>query len=71
MVNVKVRGKQISFARFKSHVPRTEVVTTKKLGRGTLSKLVSGTQDRGFDPGRSRRIFRTKKFTACLPSEGK
>ena len=23
--------------------------------------LASGTQDRGFDPGRSRRIFRAKK----------
>ena len=29
--------------------------------------LASGTQDRGFDPGRSRRIFRAKKSTVCLP----
>ena len=28
--------------------------------------LASGTQDSGFDPGRSRRIFRAKKSTACL-----
>jgi hypothetical protein len=28
-------------------------------------------RDRGFDPGRSRRIFRAKKSTAFLPSEGK
>jgi hypothetical protein len=36
-----------------------------------LSMLASGTQDRGFEPGRNLRIFRAKKFTACLPSEGK
>ena len=29
-----------------------------------VSMLASGTQDRGFDPGRSRRIFRAKKSTA-------
>jgi hypothetical protein len=33
--------------------------------------LKSVTQDRGFEHGRSRRIFRAKKSTACLPSEGK
>jgi hypothetical protein len=34
--------------------------------------LASGTQDRVFEPGRSRRIFQAKKkkSTACLPSEG-
>jgi hypothetical protein len=30
-----------------------------------------GTQVRGFAPGRSRRIFRAKKSSARLPSEGK
>jgi hypothetical protein len=30
-----------------------------------------GTQVRGFKPGRSRRIFQVKKFSARLPSEGK
>jgi hypothetical protein len=30
-----------------------------------------GNQDRGFEPGRSRRTFLAKKSTACLPSEGK
>ena len=35
-----------------------------------VSMLASGTQDRGFDPGRSRRIFRAKKSTACLPCGG-
>ena len=35
-----------------------------------VSMLASGTQDRGFDRGRSRRIFRAKKSTACLPWGG-
>ena len=35
-----------------------------------VSMLASGTQDGGFDPGRSRRIFRAKKSTACLPCGG-
>ena len=35
-----------------------------------VSMLASGTQDRGFDPGRSRRIFRAKKSTACPPWGG-
>ena len=35
-----------------------------------VSMLASGTQDSGFDPGRSRRIFRAKKSTACLPWGG-
>jgi hypothetical protein len=41
--------------------------------RGGLvfSMLASGTQDRGFEAGRNRRIFLAKKSTACLPSEGK
>jgi hypothetical protein len=36
-----------------------------------VSMLASGTQDRGFIPGRSRWIFRAKKSSSCLPSEGK
>ena len=32
-----------------------------------VSMLASGTQDRGFDPGRSRRIFPAKKSTTCMP----
>ena len=35
-----------------------------------VSMLASGTQDRVFDPGRSRPIFRAKKSTACLPWGG-
>jgi len=34
------------------------------------SVLAFGTQVRGFAPGRSRRIFRVKKSSARLPSEG-
>jgi hypothetical protein len=40
-------------------------------GREVVSMLASGTQDRGFAFGRSRRIFRAKKSSACLHSEGK
>ena len=37
-----------------------------------VSVLASGTRVRGFEPGRSRRIFRaSEKSSACLPSEGK
>jgi hypothetical protein len=36
-----------------------------------VSVLAPGTQDRGFKPGRRRRIFRAKKSLARLPSEGK
>ena len=35
------------------------------------SVLAFSTQVRGFKPGRSRRIFRVKKSSARLPSEGK
>jgi len=33
--------------------------------------LAFSTQVCGFKPGRSRRIFRAKMSSACLPSEGK
>jgi hypothetical protein len=46
-------------------------VATSGFGGLVASMLASGTQDRGYEPGRSRRIFRAKKSTACLPSEGK
>jgi hypothetical protein len=36
-----------------------------------VSMLASGTQVHEFIPGRSCRIFRAKKSSACLPSEGK
>ena len=34
-----------------------------------VSVLAFGTRDRGFNPGRSSRIFRTKNSSARLPSE--
>jgi hypothetical protein len=49
------------------HLPQED----SGIGGLVVSMLPSGTLDRGFEPGRSRRIFRTKKSTACLPSEGK
>jgi hypothetical protein len=45
-------------------------VTVSRVGGLVVSMLASGTQYRGFEPGRSRRIFRVKKSTACLPSDG-
>ena len=44
---------------------------SKRLPWSGGSVLAFGTQVRGFKPGRSRRIFRAKKFSARLPSEGK
>ena len=43
----------------------------KRLRWSRGSVLAFGTQVRRFKPGRSRRIFRAKKSSACLPSEGK
>jgi hypothetical protein len=36
-----------------------------------VSMLAPGTQDHWFEPGRRRRIFRAKKSSECLRSEGK
>jgi hypothetical protein len=54
------------------HHYRQTLTTTSTCGFGGLvvSMLASGTQDRGFEPGQSRRIFRAKKFSAYLPLEG-
>jgi hypothetical protein len=43
----------------------------KRLRWSRGSVLAFGTQVRAFKPGRSRRIFRAKKSSARLPSEGK
>jgi hypothetical protein len=50
-----------------SHFPLEEI----GFGGLVVSMLPSGTQDHEFEPGRSRRIFRAKKSTACVHSEGK
>ena len=47
-----------------------EILEKDGFGGLVVCMLASGTQDRGFDPGRSRRIFRAKKSTACLPWGG-
>jgi hypothetical protein len=43
----------------------------KKLRGSRGNVLAVGIHVRGFKPGRSRRIFRAKKSSARLPSEGK
>jgi len=55
------------------HLTRDRVnVTTdyKRLRWSRGSVLAFVTQVRGFAPGRSRQIFRAKKSSARLPSEG-
>jgi hypothetical protein len=47
------------------------MLASSTFGGLVVSMLPSGTQDRGFAPGRSRRIFRAKKSSTCLASEGK
>ena len=46
-------------------------VQSSGFGGLVVSVLASGTQDRGFEPGRSRQIFRVKKSSTRLSSEGK
>ena len=46
-----------------------DVVGWLRWSRGSV--LAFSTKVRGFKPGRSRRIFRAKKSSARLPSEGK
>jgi len=53
-------------------VKKTAVsATPKRLRWSKGSVLAFGTQVREIAPGRSRRIFRAKKSSARLPSEGK
>jgi hypothetical protein len=47
------------------------LINSKWLRWSRGSVLAFGTQVRGFAPGRSRWIFRAKKSSARLPSEGK
>ena len=48
-----------------------EIISVSVLISLAVSVLAFSTQARGFKPGRSRRIFRAKKSSARLPSEGK
>ena len=65
---------------FHYYKPNGQLIRTQKehfvLGTGPESgfgglEVSVGTRVRGFKPGRSRRIFRAKKSSARLPSEGK
>jgi hypothetical protein len=47
------------------------IIFSERLRWSRGSMLAFGTQVRGFAPGRSRRTFRAKNSSACLPSEGK
>ena len=51
----------------KLRILHQDISNISGFGGLVVSMLASGTQDRGFDPERSRRIFRAKKSTACLP----
>ena len=50
---------------------RRTILRSERLRWSGGSVLAFGTQVRGFKLGRSRRIFRAKKFPVRLPSEGK
>ena len=61
----------VSFWNTRCLLPYTSVTDwLKRLRWSKGSVLAFGTQVRGFSPGRSRRIFRAKKSSARLPSEG-
>jgi hypothetical protein len=47
------------------------LVLLSGFGGLVIGVLASGTQNRGFKPGRSRWIFQAKESLARLPSEGK
>ena len=62
-------AKQMRTALFWVITQRVVVIPRLQWSRGSV--LAFSTQVRGFKPGRSRRIFRAKKSSARLPSEGK
>jgi hypothetical protein len=64
ILRVNFRDIIINVFRSSCEVP----VTLSGFGALVVSMLASGTQDRGFKHGRSRRIFRAKKSSARLPS---
>jgi hypothetical protein len=69
-----IGGELDKLTRLQTRTPSSNVNFCPRVsGFGGLmvSMLASGTQDHGFKPSRSRRIFWAKKFSACLPSEGK
>jgi hypothetical protein len=68
MVSSNISLHKVEAARFRKLL---EKYTTHPILCGfcglVVGMLTSGTQDRGFEPSQSRRIFRAKKSTACLP----
>jgi hypothetical protein len=52
------------------HISSEIIHISWAVSRSRGSVLAFGTQVRGFAPGRSRRIFRPKKSSAHLPSDG-
>jgi len=48
-----------------------DIKVAKRLQWSRGSRLAFSTQVYRFKPGRSRRIFRAKKSSTCLPLEGK
>jgi hypothetical protein len=56
---------------FKPTIGNESLHQDERLRWSRDSVLAFGAQVRGFKPGRSRRIFRAKKSSARLPSEGK
>ena len=66
---MKVQKVKISIGNLKKKKTKYKDIKWRRLSRGSV--LAFGTQVRGFKPGRSCRIFRAKKSTARLPSEGK
>jgi hypothetical protein len=62
-------GVRLSFADVSEYIKRTSIISG--FGGLVVSALASGTQVRGFKPGRNRRNFGPKKSSARLPSEGK
>jgi len=61
------------YLRFRNYVSIIKKFSNVMSGFGGLEVSVwaFGTRVRGFKPDRSRRIFRAKKSSARLPSEGK
>ena len=58
----------VTISHKKEHSTKYKVKHPLEWSRGSV--LAFGSQVRGFTPGRSRRIFRAKKSSARLPSEG-
>ena len=70
-LNLKKRGTALSLLSLTRILILYVSRSTYRLRWSRGRVLAFSTQVRGFKPGRSRRIFRAKKSSARLPSEGK